>query len=162
MHKGSALQMLPIKHSTVAEAPILWSPDAKSWLFREDPDARKDLRQEKGMIENEMVGWHHWFNGHEFEQAPGDSEGQGTLACCSPWGGKELDMAERLNNSNKHSTPAKPALWVPLSRFLGPRELSSHARGHTDTTMLISHHGKEKNNVCFKPRTGASETKFPG
>ena len=57
-----------------------------------------------------------------------------------------------------NSTPAKSALWVPMGR----RELSSHARGHTDITMLISHHSKEENNVCSKPRIGASETKFPG
>ena len=55
------------------EAPILWPPDAKSWLIRKDPDAGKDWRQEeKGTTEDEMVGWHHWFNGHEFEQAMGE------------------------------------------------------------------------------------------
>ena len=63
-----------------SEAPILWPPDAKSWLIRNDPDAGKDWRQEeKGVTDDEMVGWHHWFNGHEFEQAPGDGEGQGSL-----------------------------------------------------------------------------------
>ena len=68
-----------------AEAPILWPPDARSQLIGEDPG--KDWRQkEKGTTEDEMVGWHHWFNGHEFEQAPGDSEGQGILECCSSWG----------------------------------------------------------------------------
>ena len=70
-----------------AETPILWPPDAKNWLIRKDPDAGKDWRQkEKGMKEDETVGWHHWLNGREFEQAQGDSEGQGSLACCSPWG----------------------------------------------------------------------------
>ena len=64
------------------EAPILWPPDAKSWLIRKDPDAGKDGRQEeKGTKEDEMVGWLHWLNGHEFEQAPGDGEGQGILEC---------------------------------------------------------------------------------
>ena len=59
-----------------AETPILRPPDAKNWLIRKDPDAGKGLRQkEKGMTEDEMVGWHHWLNGHEFEQAPGDGEG---------------------------------------------------------------------------------------
>ena len=57
-----------------------------------DPDAGKDGRQKKGMTEDEMVGWHHWLNGHEFEQTPGDSEGQGSLACCTPWGQKESYM----------------------------------------------------------------------
>ena len=82
-----------------AEAPILWSPDVKNWLIRKDPEAGKDWRQEKGMTEYEIVGWHHWLNRHEFEQAPGDGEGQGRLAFCSPWGHKELDMTERLNYS---------------------------------------------------------------
>ena len=72
------------------EASILWPPDAKSWLIGKDPDAGKDWRQEeKGMTEDEMVEWHHWLSGHEFEQMPGDSEGQGSMACCSPWGHKE-------------------------------------------------------------------------
>ena len=63
-----------------AEAPILWPPDAKNWLIGKDPDAGKDWRQkEKGMTKDEMVGWHHRLNGHEFVQAPGDSEEQGSL-----------------------------------------------------------------------------------
>ena len=70
-----------------AEAPILWPPDVKSQLIRKDPDAGKDWRQEKkGVTDDKVVGWHYWLNGHEFEQAPGDGEGQGSLACCSPWG----------------------------------------------------------------------------
>ena len=77
---------------TKDEAPILWPPDVKSWLAGKDPDAGKDWGQEKGATENEMVGWHHWTNGYEFEQTSGDSDGQGSLACCSPWGCKELDM----------------------------------------------------------------------
>ena len=69
------------------EAPILWSPDAKSLLIGKNPDAGKDWRQEeKGTIEDEMVGWHHWLNGYESKQAPGDCEGQGSLVCCGPWG----------------------------------------------------------------------------
>ena len=72
------------------EAPILWPPDAKNWLIGKDSDAGKGWGQEeKGMTEDEMVGWHYWLNGHEFEQALGDSEGQGSLAWCSSWGHKE-------------------------------------------------------------------------
>ena len=83
-----------------AETPVLWPPDVKSRFIRKDPDAGKDWRQEeKGTTENEMVVWHHWLNGHEFEQAPGDGEGQGSLVCCSPWDCKELDTAEWLNNN---------------------------------------------------------------
>jgi len=82
------------------EAPRLWLPDVKSQLIRKDPDAGKNWRQEeKGMTEDANVGWHHWFNGHEFEQDPGDGEGQGDLACCSPWGLKESDTTERLNDN---------------------------------------------------------------
>ena len=84
-----------------AEAPILWPPDGNSQLIGKDPDAVKDWGQEeKRVTEDEMVGWHHWLNGHEFEQTPGDSEGQGSLACCSPWGCKESDMTEQLENNN--------------------------------------------------------------
>ena len=84
-----------------AEAPILWPPDAKNWLIWKDPDAGKDWRQEdKGTTEDEMVGWHHWFSGHEFEQTPGSGEGQGSLACCSPWRSQKSDTTEQLNNKN--------------------------------------------------------------
>ena len=77
------------------EAPILWPPDAKSWLIRKHPDVGKDWSQEeKGTTEDEMVGWHHWLNAHEFEQAPGDSEGQGSLVCYSPWDREKLDTTE--------------------------------------------------------------------
>ena len=80
--------------------PILWPPNGKNWLNGKDPDAGKYWRQEENGTtgtEDEMVGWHHWLDGHEFEQAPGDSEGQGSPACYSPWGCKESDMTERLN-----------------------------------------------------------------
>ena len=81
-----------------AETPILWLPDVKSWPLGKDPDAGKDWRQKKkGMTEDEMVGWHHRLDGHEFEQGPGVGNGQGSLACCSPWGCKESDMTEWLN-----------------------------------------------------------------
>ena len=85
---------------TDAEAPVLWSPDGKSWLTGKDPDTEKDWGQEeKGVTEDEMVGWHHWLKGHESEQTLGDSEGQGSLACCHSWGRKELYTTEWLNNS---------------------------------------------------------------
>ena len=81
-----------------AETPILWPPDVKSWLMWKDPDAGKDWGQEeKGMTEDEMVGWHHQLNGHKFEQALGVGDGQGVLACCSAWGHKESDTTEQLN-----------------------------------------------------------------
>ena len=85
------------RHSE-AEAPVLWLSDAKNWLSGEDRNAGKDWRQEeKGMTEHEMVGWHHWPYEHEFKQTLGVGEGQGSLACCSPWGHKESETSERLN-----------------------------------------------------------------
>ena len=87
-----------------AEAPIIWPPDVMNWLIGKDPDAGKDWGQEeKGTTEDEMVGWHHWLNGHEFEQALGDGEGQGGLVCCSPRGHKESDTTEWLNWTDQNT-----------------------------------------------------------
>ena len=95
-----------------AETPILWPPDAKNiW---KDPDAGKDWRrEEKGTTEDEMVEWHHWLDGHEFKQALGVGDGQGSLACCSPWGHKESDTTEQLN-----TIPVSP-LSLQLSYSVG-------------------------------------------
>ena len=83
-----------------AETPILWPPDAKSWLIGKDPDAGKDRGQEeKGTREDEMVGWHHWLNGHGFGWTLGVGDGQGGLECCSSWGYKESDTTEWLNGT---------------------------------------------------------------
>ena len=81
-----------------AETPILWPPDAESWLMWKDPDAGKDWRQEeKGMKEDEMVGWYHWHNGHGFAWILGVGDGQGGLMYCGSSGHKELDTTEQLN-----------------------------------------------------------------
>ena len=81
-----------------AETPIFWPPDAKSWLIGKDPDAGRNLgKEEKGMTEYEKAGWHHWLDGHEFGWTPGVGGGQGSLACYSPSGRKELDTTEQLN-----------------------------------------------------------------
>ena len=96
---------------TDAEAPILWPPYEQSRLIRKDPVAGKDWRQEeKGTTEDQMVGWHHWLNGHEFEQALGDGEGQGSLVCYSPWGCKELDTIEWLKWTE--------LIWIALKECL--------------------------------------------
>ena len=89
-----------------AEARIVWLPDVKNRLIRKGPGAGKDWRQEeKGTTEEEMVGWHHQLgDGHEFEQAPGVGDGQGSLACCSPRSCKESDMTERLDWT-EHCSP---------------------------------------------------------
>ena len=83
-----------------AEAPTLWPPNMKSWLIGKDPDAGKDWGQEKGATEDDMVGWYHWLRGHEFQQTPGDTGGQRTLVCCSPWSHRESDTTEWLKNNN--------------------------------------------------------------
>ena len=86
------------RNDAEAETPILWPLHAKSWLIGKDSDAGRNWRQEeKGTTEDEMAGWHHWLNGHEFEWTPGVGDGQGGLACCNSWGHKELDMTEWLN-----------------------------------------------------------------
>ena len=130
-----------------AEAPILWPLEApKNQLIGEDPDAGKDWRrEEKGVTEDEMVGWHHQLNGHEFELTPGDGERQGNLACCSPWGHKESDVMEWLNNN----IPQKiflNAICLWISFFLKtkkkkapcPLPICWHA-GHKFTQVSLLH-----------------------
>ena len=99
--KGNLPWILFGRTCAEAEAPIFWPCDANSWLLGKDPDAGEDWRQkvQKRATEDEMVGWHHWFNGHEFEQTQGDGEGQGSLACYSPWGHKKSDMTWWLKNN---------------------------------------------------------------
>ena len=110
--KGDQSWMFIGRTDAEAETLILWAPDLKSRFTGKDPDAGKDWRQEeKGTTEDEIVGWHHWLYGHELEQSPGVDNGQGSQACCSPWGRKESDMTEQLN-------------WTELS----PNNLSYSAR----------------------------------
>ena len=101
-----------------AETPILWLPDVKNWLTGKDPDAGKDWRQEeKGMTEDEMVGWHYWLNRQEFEQAPGDDKRQGCPACCRPWGRKESDKTEWLNNNNNTLKTQVPLRYINYKAY---------------------------------------------
>ena len=107
---------------TEAETSIFWPPEVKSWLIGKDPDAGKDWGQEEnGMTEDEMVGWHHWLNGHGFGWTPGVGDGQGGLACCSSWGHKESDMTEWLNWTELITfipwDPEHFALWVDIHSF---------------------------------------------
>ena len=96
--KGNQPWIFTGRTDAEAQTPILGPPDAKSWLTGKDPDAGKDWRwEEKGTTEDEMVGWHHRLDGHEFEHALGAGDGQGSLACCGPWGHKDLDTTELLN-----------------------------------------------------------------
>ena len=101
VHPKGGLSWLFIGRTDVeAEAPILWPPDVKSWLIWKDPDDGKDRGQEeKGTTEDEMVGWHHWLNGHEFEWTPGVGDGQGRLVCCMQFMGSQrvrLDWATEM------------------------------------------------------------------
>ena len=93
--KGNQSWIFIERTDAEAETPILWPPDVKNWLLGKDPDAGKDWRQEeKGMMEDGMVGWHHRLIGHEFEQAPGVGDGQGGLAGCSPWGCSQTRLSD--------------------------------------------------------------------
>ena len=102
--KGNQSWIFIRRTDAEAEAPILWPPNVKNWLIGKDPDAGKDWRRDgKEMAEDEMVEWCHRLDGHEFEQAPGVGDGQGSQACCSPWSRKESDMTERLNWTDENA-----------------------------------------------------------
>ena len=110
--KGNQSQIFIGRTEAEAEAPILWPPVAKNWLIGKYPDAGKDWRQEeKGMTEDEVVGWHHQLDRHEFEQAPGVGDRQVSLASCSPWGHKESDTTEWLNWTELNN-------WLTMWGFL--------------------------------------------
>ena len=102
--KGDQSWMYIGRTDAEAETPVLWPPDEKNWLLGKDPNAGKDWRQEeKGMTEDEMAGWYHRLDGHEFEWSLGVGDGQGGLACCNSWGRKESDTTEWLNWTSIHS-----------------------------------------------------------
>ena len=120
------------RNDAKAETPVLWPPHAKSWLTGKDFNAGRDWGQEeKGTTEDEMVGWHHWLDGHEFEWTPGVGDGQGGLACCNSWGHKESDMTERLNWTELNSVWDEcncAVVWA----FFGT-QLSSQSNSHIHT-----------------------------
>ena len=96
--KGNQSWIFTGRTDAEAEVPVLWPPDVKNWLIGKNPDAGEEWRQEeKGTGEDEMVGWHHRLDGHEFKQAPGVGDGQESLMCCSPWDHKEWNTTEWLN-----------------------------------------------------------------
>ena len=104
--KGDKSWVFIGRPDTEAETPVLWPPNAKSWLTGKDPDAGKDWgKEEKGTTEDEMIVWHHWLNGHGFGWTPGVGDGQGGLACCSSWGCKESAMTERLSWTEAQRKP---------------------------------------------------------
>ena len=128
------LKFLPLH----TQSPVLWPPDAKNWLTVKDPDVGKDWRQEeKGITEDEIVGWHHRLNGHEFEQTLGVGDGQGGLVCCSPWGRKESDRTEGLSNWTEHThthTHRVFSLSLP-SWLVAPYSLESLPLFHYQTAL---------------------------
>ena len=96
--KGDQSWVFTGRTDAKAETPILWPPHVKSCLIGKDSDAGRDWGQEeKGTTEDEMAGWHHRLDGHEFSSTLGVGDGQGGVACCSPWGHIESDTTERLN-----------------------------------------------------------------
>ena len=131
---------------TDAETPILWPPDAKSWLIWKDPDAGKDWGQEeKGMTEDEMAGWHHQLDGHGFGWTLGICEGQGALACCGSWGRKELDTTEQLN-------------WTDLLYHSVSSPLSTR---HIQLTILNSKAHPRTCHCWHQEESNITENKFP-
>ena len=126
--KGNQSWIITGRTDAEAKASTHWASDAKIWL-RKDPDAGKDWRQEeKWMTEDKMVGWHHWLNGHKFKQVLGDGEGQGSLVCCSPWGHKESDTTEQLNNNSMSIESMMLSNYLILCRplLLLPSIISRH------------------------------------
>ena len=119
---------------TDADSQILWPPDAKKWLTGKDSDAGKDWRQEeKRTTEDEMVGWHHWLDGHEFEQTPGAGDGQGSLACCSPWDCKRQTWLSDWTDLNLPETNPYPNPWktcLPWYQSLVTKMLRTAAITH--------------------------------
>ena len=98
------------RNDAKAETPVFWPPHVKSWLIWKDSDTGRDWGQEeKGTTEDEMAGWHHGLDGHEFEWTPGVGDRQGGLACCDSWGRKELDTTERLNWTDPYIAPL---FWI--------------------------------------------------
>ena len=113
--KGNQPWIFIVRTGAKAETPILWPPDAKSWLTGKDPDDGKDWGQkDKWTTEDEMVGWHHPLHGHVFEQTLGDRKEQGSLVCCSPWGCKELDMTRWLKNNNLSLCVSLNSFWAEI------------------------------------------------
>ena len=128
------------------EAPILGPPDAKSWLIWKDLDAGKDWRwEEKWMTEDELVGWYHWLNGHEFGQAPGVGDGKEGLVSSSPWGPQESDMTEQLNWTELEVK--KVICSIAEGRIVFHRESGRVSRGQLQEILQCWLGSREQNNV---------------
>ena len=123
--KGDQSWVFIGRTDVVAETPILWPPHVKSWLIGKDPDAGRDWGQEeKEITEDEMAGWHHRLDAHEFGWTPGVGDGEGGLACCDSWGRKESDTTEQLN-------------WTELTFYLSRYLLSPKCKLNEDILFDI-------------------------
>ena len=135
--KGNQSWIFTGRTNADAKASIFWPPDAKSQLTGKDPDARRDWRrEEKGTTEDEIVGWHLWFYGPEFD-APADGEGQGGLACCRPWGHRESDRTERLKEDSKAWSRPKSRHFPHWSGHLRPSVNTSSQTGSLDPLRTV-------------------------
>ena len=148
--KGNWLWIFIGRTDAKAKTPTLWQPNAKNWLTWKDPNVGKDWRQEEeGTTEDEIVWWHHWLDGHEFEQALGVGDGQGSLECCSPWGRKESDITEWPK-------------WTELKYLIYPKWQHNHyilgrwKSGYQVCTWYCEGGGKEKKSRIFIFQTGNS------
>ena len=136
--KGNQPWMLTGRTDAEAEVPVLWPSDVKTWLIGKDPAAGKDWRQkEKGTTEDEMVGRHHWLNGHEFKPTLGDNEGQGSRACCSPRGPKE----SRWLRDWTTMMPLDRVIDYMLSTALALSSLSPHNKLMRQALLLLRFFG---------------------
>ena len=143
--KGDQSWMFIGRMDAKAEVPILWLPDEKSWLIGKDPDAGKDWGQEeKGTAEDEVVGWHHWLSGHELQQTLGDDEGKGSMVCWGPWGCKESDTTEWLNNNKSMENCRSPY-------SLGAALMSKLKCSYWDSSAFSLILLWMKNNACPPP-----------
>ena len=143
--KGNKSWIFIGRADSQAEAPIFWLPDVKNWLNGKNPVAWKDWRQEEtGILEDEIVGWHHRLDGHVFEHNPGVGDGQGSLVCCCPWGHTDSDMTELLNWSELMQAPI---LWPSdvKSWFIGKdpeagKDWGRKEKWATGHGMVVWHH----------------------
>ena len=141
------------KTDAKAETPVLWPPHARSWLIGKDSDAGRDWGQEeKGTTEDEMAGWHHWLDRHEFEWTPGVGDGQGGLACSDSWGPKESDTTERLNWTETVCI----TLWSKRHLCIATN-VSQYSVTKTDLQIRVKSKWKQKLQVHDYP----SPRKFP-
>ena len=130
------------KTEAEAETPVLWPPDVKNWLIEKTLMLGKiEGRRRRGWQRNEMVGWHHHLNGHAFEQALGVGDGQGGLACCSPWGCKELDMTEWLNQCHFDMFPHHSCFLGGIFLLSGGAESFTYLAGCSRLILHFPCHG---------------------